>query len=598
MKNVLSTIAMLAVLGLIGFGGWYYYSSKIVQPKMARPLNADVEIEGMLAAEKQEIIWEAEHMTFEIEHRLGKAFLKAWTDRDVEKLTSFLQGEFQAGIPSSDEWTTIIKPPLEEQVRFTDDESQLTTDDTDEFLGLLLDPIAGVKIDKKKLRVLKIQKEDDDRWYCRFLLAGSGVDQESNSVLFQTESDVVVIVKDEKKLAEANSILSWEIRSETKRKSSAPIMVEVTSDLQLDKVDLVDNWNMGKGQTRQHNFQIAVEDFDLDQDLDISVMSVNMTRTLLAYEDGKYVDVTAAMGIPELEKDPFGSDVFATAWIDIDNDGYPDLISGHKVYKNEQGKKFTDITEKTKLKFDAETMGYTVVDYNNDGFLDLYVLYQRPFGLAAKNPEGEAESSKTKKWIDESDSGKINHLFKNKGNGTFTDVTELTSASGGKRHTHAAVWFFYNDDIYPDIYIANDFGRNVLLQNNKGLFFDDLSAESGADGFATSMGVVAGDVDNDGNSDLYVSNMFSKMGRRIIEMVSEEDYTPAIYKQIQGSCAGNQLYYHDREAGKYKDLSEEAGVNEVGWAWAPTMMDLDSDGWLDLYSTSGFMSFDHEKPDG
>jgi hypothetical protein len=92
--------------------------------------------------------------------------------------------------------------------------------------------------------------------------------------------------------------------------------------------------------------------------------------------------------------------------------------------------------------------------------------------------------------------------------------------------------------------------------------------------------------------------MFSKMGRRIIQMVSEEDYDPQVYQQIIGSCAGNQLYCRDKETGKYKDCGEMAGVNEVGWAWAPTMLDIDSDGWLDLYATSGFMSFDHEKPDG
>ena len=599
MKNVLSTIAMLVVLGLVGFGGWHLYSNLFAGPKKQRPLNADVEIPGMLAADKQEAIWEAEHMTFEVEHRLGKAFLKAWVDRDVKKLTSLFQAEFQAGIPSSDQWKVVSKPPLHEKVRLTEEESQLDTDNFDEFLSLLLDPISGVKIDKQKLRILKIVKESDNRWLCRFLLSGSGANEESKSVQFETEADVLVVVDDEKKLGEDASILSWEFRSETIRKSDAPIMQEVTSELQLDEVDLVDNWNLGDGLTQQHNFQIAVEDFDLDGDLDIAVMSANTTRALLAYDDGKYVNVTEQMGIPNVEKDPFGEHIFATAWINIDNDGYPDLISGHKVFKNEQGKQFTDITDQTYLKFDAETMGYNVVDYNNDGFLDLYVLYQRPFGLSAKNVDGSREETDpTSKWINELDSGKFNQLFKNNGDGSFSDVTELTSASGGKRHTHAAVWFFYDDDIYPDIYIANDFGRNVLLQNKGGQYFEDVSDQSGAGGFATSMGVVAGDVDNDGNSDLYVSNMFSEAGRRIIQLVSGDDYSPETYEQLIESCAGNQLFCRANSQMKFEDLSEKAGVKEVGWAWAPTLMDLDSDGWLDLYSTSGLMSFDDQKPDG
>lgn len=239
-------------------------------------------------------------------------------------------------------------------------------------------------------------------------------------------------------------------------------------------------------------------------------------------------------------------------------------------------------------------MGINVVDYNNDGFLDVYVLYQRPFGRSMGLGGQEPEQAK---WVDESDTGKENQLFKNNGDGTFGDISELTNSSGGKCHTHAAAWFFYDDDHYPDLYIANDFGKNTLLVSRRnGGYFDDVSSESGSDGFATSMGVVAGDVDNDGRSDIYVANMFSKMGRRIIAMVSDDDYEPEIYKQIQGSCAGNRLYCWNGK--QFEDCSVDAGVNEVGWAWAPTMLDINSDGLLDLYSTAGFMSFEREKPDG
>lgn len=598
MKNVLSTFAMLVVFGLIGYAGWYLYSQKPDAPEQALPLNAEIEIKGMLSPAKQEAVWEAEHMTFQIERRLGQTLLKAWADRDVDKLTSLFQGEFQAGIPSTPEWAVVSKPPVEERSRLTDQATQRDTDNLDEFLSLLLEPIDGVNLGRKKLEVLRIQKENDDRWSCRFLLTGSGVDDDANAYQYESESEVVLVVKDKKQFAAADSILAWEFRSETIRTCTAPIMEEVTSRLKLDTVDLVDNWELVEGIPRQHNFQIAVEDFDLDHDLDIAVMSVGMTRTLLAYEDGEYVDVTEKVGLPNVEKDPFGSEIFATAWIDIDNDGYPDLISGHKVFKNEQGKRFSEITKETYLSFDEEVMGYNVVDYNNDGQLDLYVIYQRPIGRQVQTDEGKASLASIKKWINESDSGKLNQLFKNNGNGTFSNVTELTSASGGRRHSHAAAWFFYNDDRFPDVYIANDYGRNIIFQNNQGQFFEDVSAESGADASTTSMGVVAGDINNDGRTDLYVSNMFSNTGRRIVQMVSAEDYTPAIYPQVVDACIGNQLYCRDVEGGLFKDLAMEAGVNQVGWAWAPTMMDLDSDGLLDLYCASGFMSFDRQKTDG
>lgn len=596
---------MLVVFVVIGVVG-YRYMKPPPEPekKFSKALNATEDIPGMLSVEKQEAIWDAEHITFEIEHRLGKAFLKAWVNNDTEKLASLFQAPLTAGVPNSDEWSVVSKPPLEEQVRLTTEENQKATSNPSEVLSRLLDPINGVTIDKKKLRVLKIKKLDDERWACRFLLAGSGVDDASNARMFQSEHDVVVEVKDEKKLGEVASILDWKFRSEIIRTSTAPIMEESTAAMQLDQIAAADNWILGKGLAKQHNCQIAVEDFDLDYDLDISLMGSDGTRILLAYENGQYENVTEAMGlqpsaIPENPDQveyvvaPSGKKVpassrFSTAWIDIDNDGYPELISGDQVFKNEQGKKFTDMTKQSGLKFNPETMGINVVDFDNDGFLDLYVLYQHGMGDDANA-----------KWIDESDSGSINFLYRNNGDGTFTDVTVATQSTGGFRHSHAAVWFYYDDDIYPDVYIANDFGRNVLLQNcEQGKYFKDVSSQSGADGFATSMGAVAGDVDNDGSADLYVANMFSKMGRRIIQMVSEEDYGPEIYQQIIGSCAGNQLYCRDDVTGKYKDCGEMAGVNEVGWAWAPTMLDIDSDGWLDLYSTCGFMSFDHDKPDG
>jgi hypothetical protein len=88
------------------------------------------------------------------------------------------------------------------------------------------------------------------------------------------------------------------------------------------------------------------------------------------------------------------------------------------------------------------------------------------------------------------------------------------------------------------------------------------------------------------------------MGRRIISHVSDDDYPNGVYEQICGSCAGNRLYSRAADSEIYTELSEPLGINAVGWAYAPTFVDLDNDGWLDIYATTGFMSFDRRKPDG
>ena len=112
------------------------------------------------------------------------------------------------------------------------------------------------------------------------------------------------------------------------------------------------------------------------------------------------------------------------------------------------------------------------------------------------------------------------------------------------------------------------------------------------------MGVATGDIDGDGKPEIYVANMYSKMGRRIMAHVSPDDYSEGVHRKILGSCAGNRLYSNSDERGSYHELSEQLGVNAVGWAYAPAFIDFDGDGLLDLYATTGFLSFDRRKPDG
>ena len=128
--------------------------------------------------------------------------------------------------------------------------------------------------------------------------------------------------------------------------------------------------------------------------------------------------------------------------------------------------------------------------------------------------------------------------------------------------------------------------------------FQNIADDAGVGDFATSMGVATGDIDGDGKTEIYVANMFSKMGRRIIDHVSADDYPAGIFEQIQGACAGNRLYQPQSGVSTYRDVSQQLGVNPVGWAFAPAMADFDANGYLDIYATTGFMSFSRKKPDG
>ena len=127
-----------------------------------------------------------------------------------------------------------------------------------------------------------------------------------------------------------------------------------------------------------------------------------------------------------------------------------------------------------------------------------------------------------------------------------------------------------------------------MLRNRGDGTFEDISQSTGVADYATSMGVAAGDVDNDGLPELYVANMYSKMGRRIIAHVEEDDYVRRYPRTDQGSLRWQPaLSPRCRRTNAIEDLSTDLGVNGIGWAFAPAMVDLDNDGLLDMYATDG-----------
>ena len=111
------------------------------------------------------------------------------------------------------------------------------------------------------------------------------------------------------------------------------------------------------------------------------------------------------------------------------------------------------------------------------------------------------------------------------------------------------------------------------------------------------MGVTSGDVNGDGNIDLFVNNMYSKAGRRVIANLQPGTYQGELLAKLQHSFATGSRMYLNRGNNQF-DFSLDAPTTSIGWAFGVSLADFDNDGWLDLYSCSGFVSRNRDRPDG
>jgi len=229
MKNVLSTLVLIAVLGLIGFGV-YQYSLRSDAERKKQPLNDRSEIAGMLSAEKQREVWRLEHMAFQIEHQLGKPFAQAWADHDLEGVTQFLDGDFDSFIPVESQWKISTQGLVEEKIRVTG-EQQGVDKDSDAFFSLIFDPILGVKIEDAQFRVLEIEELTATDWFCKVRLSGGGVDDTGQYRAYQNDANISLRFKDKQTLGDSAPLRSWATTTEIVRTCPQQLMAETTEAL-------------------------------------------------------------------------------------------------------------------------------------------------------------------------------------------------------------------------------------------------------------------------------------------------------------------------------------------------------------------------------
>ncbi len=332
---------------------------------------------------------------------------------------------------------------------------------------------------------------------------------------------------------------------------------------------------------------VSVVDYNSDGWDDLYVMDRWGPSYLLKNNEGVFEDVTEASGltVPNF--------VNCSLFDDFDNDGDVDAFVGRTVepslyFENVDG------TFVKRLQF---ADGFFVVsasaaDVNRDGLLDIYLnTYNggtRKYDIRKMTQEEIEFAKRETSFIDRS--GPENRILLNRG-GNF-EFAKLDDAAKQFRNTYQSVWSDFDNDGDPDLYVCNDFAPDAFLRNDTermsfDIKFTDVSAEVFPDGLmGYGMGATWGDFDSNGTSDLYVSNMYSKAGKRIIKQVGEVD------PRIEVSSKGNFLFRN--EGGTFKQVAGKGEgdqhVSKVGWSFGGQFADFNNDGELDLYVPSGFFT--------
>jgi len=338
----------------------------------------------------------------------------------------------------------------------------------------------------------------------------------------------------------------------------------------------------------------AAADYDGDGFADLYVTHSGRGQSNRLFRnrgDGTFEDVTTAAGVG------IGNAAGAcmhSIWGDVDGDGDLDLYvikwgDTNTLFRNEGGGRFTDISKQAGVDFWGYGNAATFFDYDRDGKLDILLgnyfadtIADEKTGSMVRNDLWNPASTKIMhETFTHAANGGRNVLYRNRGDGTFEDVT---TAVGMTFHgwTLSVGAGDLNNDGWPDLYIANDFGPDEYYLNTGAteqppkfrLVIDPRGHPGVGNDWWKGMNVDFGDVNNDGYLDIYVTNILSRK-----------------YKTDEG----NMLWLNSADAAMtggrgFTNIAEPAGAMDGGWGWGGKFADFDLDGLMDIFTVNGFVT--------
>jgi hypothetical protein len=301
----------------------------------------------------------------------------------------------------------------------------------------------------------------------------------------------------------------------------------------------------------------AVGDYDGDGWLDVYAVTGPTGANLLFHNlgNGFFEEVAEEAGVALLSAASSGP-VFG----DYDGDGHLDLFVGGigftppTLFRNLGDGTFEDATADSGLSFGRSSFSAAFGDYDRDGDLDLAVSH----------------------WASPLAGGAAEHLWRNEGDGTFTDVSiaaglvlEESTAIPGLTFTFTPTFADLDADGWPELLFASDFGVSQIFHNDGDGTFTDVTTAVISD--ENGMGSAVADYDADGDLDWFVSSIWDPT----------EITDPHVGK------TGNRLYRNLGD-GSFEDVTDDAGVRDGSWGWGSTFADVNNDGHLDLFHVNGY----------
>ncbi|MCB0843578.1 MAG: VCBS repeat-containing protein [Bacteroidetes bacterium] len=338
---------------------------------------------------------------------------------------------------------------------------------------------------------------------------------------------------------------------------------------------------------------VSIGDFDNNGLQDI-FFTGNMVDNKLYLNQGdlKFKDVTEVAGVASPGKWMYGSAV-----VDINNDGLMDIYACASILGDEELRAnmlFVNqgVNEDGVPVFKDEAPAYGIddkghsshaafLDYDGDGDLDLFIL---------SNSKVKGVPSSYRRKVNDGSSDNTDHLYRNNGDGTFTDISSEAGILKEGYGLGVAI-MDANKDGWSDIYVGNDYITNDLLYMNNGQGkFEDQINSSIKHQSRFSMGNDAADINNDGYQDIITLDMLPETNLRKKTVIVNNGYIVYINDMRYDYAhqhVRNMLQVNNRNM-SFSEIGQLAGVHQTEWSWAPLFADFDNDGYKDLLITNGF----------